>query len=304
MRAAHTLHPSMNASYSNLPFIGLENEAHKSNLKHAHRSINYTIQEISPRMQPWQTTSSLRIYSLGTYIVLLGLVYRIIYSGGNFWLENKINCSSFSRTGNLSLSHSMTENVQDRLEYLGDPFTHRILKRDAESRDFRSACFDFSVNSNKQVKCTPSFSVAGMPKGGTSALYFYLKQHPQLALMPKELCALDPPINAISSSLRKQYFDKLLPRERVCKDCLVGEGCISARDTSAYHFAIPSISTVFLLLRHPARHNYASYWFWCTPEEVSKKIGDCAPGRTKWNTRQNISYVDANNITQWHNFPR
>jgi hypothetical protein len=144
--------------------------------------------------------------------------------------------SSSSRAGKLFLSHLMTENINDRLEYLAVPFTHRVLKRDAGPWDFRSACFDFSVNGSKQVKCTPSFSVAGMPKSGTSALYLYRKHYPQLALMGKEICALDSPTNAMSASFRVPYFDWLLPLESVCKDCLVGEGCIGLgrRAASAY----------------------------------------------------------------------
>ena len=146
-----------------------------------------------------------------------------------------------------------------------------------------------------------------MPKSGTSALYFYLKHHPQLALMRKEICALDSPTNAMSASLRVPYFDRPLPLKSVCKDCVVGEGCIGLgrRDASAYQFAIPSLSTIFLLLRHPAKHQYASYWFWCTPEEVRSNMGECGPGKGNWNTRQNISYIDANNnLTRWYNFPR
>lgn len=248
----------------------------------------------------WRTCC-LQTYTVAT-LVVFWLTSREIRSN----VEFSSDWSSSSRVGNFFLSHSITESIKDRVEYFVDPFTHHLLKRDDEARDLRSACFDFSGNGSKQVKCIPSFSVAGMPKSGTSALYFYLKHHPQLALMSKELCALETPTNALSASLHVSYFEGLLPLESVCKDCLVGEGCIGlgARDASAYQFAIPSISTIFLLLRHPVKHKYASYWFWCTPEEIRSHIGQCGLGRSNWNTRQNITYVDANNITQWHKFPR
>jgi len=239
---------------------------------------------------------------MATVVVFL-LTYRNFGASLDLHLEKEKSWSSSSSAKNLAF---MTGKINNHLEYLADPFTQRVLKRDVGSRDFRSACFDFSVNSSsKQVKCTPSFSVAGMPKSGTSALYFYLKHHPQLALMRKELCALDSPTTAISLPSKK-YFDLLLPLESVCKDCLVGEGCIGLgmRDASAYQFAIPSLSTIFLLLRHPAKHLYASYWFWCTREEMSMKIKGCSPGTANWNPRQNITYVDANNMTRWYNFPR
>ena len=147
-----------------------------------------------------QRTACLWSYAVAT-VVLVWLTWRFIRSDLDFLLGKEKNWSSPSRAGNLLLSHSMTENTNDPLKYIADPFTHRVLKRDAGSRDFRSACFDFSGNSSKQVKCTPSFSVAGMPKSmpksGTSALYFYLKHHPQLALMRKEVCALNSPPNSI-----------------------------------------------------------------------------------------------------------
>lgn len=228
-------------------------------------------------------------------VVLVWLACRGIRLDLDYLLEKEKSSSSSGRAGNYS-----------RLEYLADPLTHRVLKRDAGSRDFRSACFDFSGNSSKQVMCTPSFSVAGMFKSGSSALYFYLKHHPQLALMRKEVCALDYPSDPMFASMSVPYFNGLPSIESVCKDCLVGEGCIGLgrRDAAAYRFAIPSLSTILLLLRHPAKHKYASYWFWCTPEEIKSNIGECGPGQGNWNPRKNVTFIDANNTTQWYNFPR
>jgi hypothetical protein len=145
-----------------------------------------------------------------------------------------------------------------------------------------------------------------MPKSGTSALYFYLKHHPQLALMRKELCALRSPPDSTFSKLAVPYFNGFPSIESVCKDCLVGEGCIGLgqRDAAAYRFAIPSLSTILLLLRHPTKHKYAGYWFWCTAQEVKENIEGCRPGQKHWNPRKNITYVDANNLMQWYNFPR
>ena len=150
----------------------------------------------------------------------------------------------------------------------------------------------------------PSFSIAGMPKSGTSALYFYLKHHPQLVLMPKEVNALEGHTGAMSWS--KSYFELLPSIENVCQDCLVGEANIGmgGADPAAYRFVLPSLSVIFLLLRHPAKHMYASYWFWCTPQEVEQNIEGCRPGQALWNPRKNITYVDTNNLTQWHSFPR
>ncbi len=70
------------------------------------------------------------------------------------------------------------------MEYFQDPSTNFLLKRDSEHK---AACFKSDGNSSK---CIPSFSIAGMPKSGTSALYFYLNTHHEVVLQDKEMCAL------------------------------------------------------------------------------------------------------------------
>lgn len=147
-----------------------------------------------------------------------------------------------------------------------------------------------------------------MPKSGTSALYFYLNHHPQLVLHHKESCALNKNVHdATPGTLQPDhvYFESLPPIEKVCPQCLVGEACISLGllDSAAYKTLAPSLSTVFLLLRNPVRHMYASYWFWCTREETNAEIPGCCDGQDKWNPRKNVTYTK-DGEEQWYDFPR
>lgn len=246
---------------------------------------------------------------------------RNIYSNDGFLMVERSRLYSF-KTKDLFEPHRIRGNDDDRLAYILDPSSRRLVERDATSKDYRASCYDFSgtaINNtnNEYVRCTPSFSIAGMPKSGTSALHYYLRHHPDLMLMDKEKCVLDGPrfyerniggglISSSNSSLSQSYFELLPPIQNVCKDCLVGEACVEMglRDVAAYKSAMPSLAAIFLLLRHPAKQIYASYWFWCTVEEIQEKVPGCLPGQDNWNPQKNISYVNANGLVEWYDFPR
>lgn len=183
--------------------------------------------------------------------------------------------------------------------YLVNPATQQYYIKSERSPRHSADCFP-----SENGTCFPSFSIAGMPKSGTSALYFYLKHHPQLVLQKKELCALAlpwAPLRTVST----RYFQELPRSQDVCTKCIVGEACIDMglMDTHAYRHFLPSISTVFILLRNPIDRMYAAYWFWCTPEEEEMNIPQCSPGSPKWNPRKNVSYFQKGH-ERWYNFPR
>ena len=138
------------------------------------------------------------------------------------------------------------------------------------------------------IKCLPSFSIVGIPKSGTSALWWYLQSHPKLVAVSKEKCALGEtyPVSPIIN-----YFRALPSVGEVCPECLVYEACIflstpsNATYPQIYRKILPTISHALLLVRHPLEWLYASYWYWCLDEEKAI-MPDCA-----YNPRTNVTYT-------------
>ena len=185
-------------------------------------------------------------------------------------------------------------------EYIHDIASGQLWNMEDRKPNRTALCFG---KEDTGSKCFPSFSIVGMPKSGTSALYFYLKHHPQLVFNEKESCALEP-LSGSPPRTNSAYFERLPSIDVVCPTCLVGEACILMglmADPESYRFLLPSIDTAFLLLRNPLDRLYAAYWFWCTDEEAKMEIPGCVLGG--WNPRKNITWVK-NGTEYWYNFPR
>jgi hypothetical protein len=208
----------------------------------------------------------------------------------------------FNRGNNLEMQ--IVSFIQPMLanEILVSP-SGKVLNWTQSLPSHSAPCID--IKDSNTFSCLPSFSIAGMPKSGSSALHWYLSQYPKLSFMPKELCAVGASKKANSYDT---YFSMLPDSEKLCKDCLVGETCISMgmqlATATAYRAAVPTIKDVFLLVRNPIDHMYASYWFWCTWEETNMPLEMCKSTSARWNPRKNVIYVDESGVEKWYDFPR
>ena len=52
----------------------------------------------------------------------------------------------------------------------------------------------------------PNFFIVGAPKSGTTALYDYLKKHPQVYLPKKEICFFSPDLSMRTPHLRESVY--------------------------------------------------------------------------------------------------
>jgi len=208
----------------------------------------------------------------------------------------------FSRDGNPSLPIVSFFQPKLATEIFISP-SGRVLNLTQSLPSHSAPCID--TKDNNTFSCFPSFSIADMPKGGSSALHWYLSQHPKLSFMRKELCAVGTGNKANSYDT---YFSMLPDSEKICKDCMVGETCIAMGKqlgtAIAYRAAVPTIKDVFLLLRNPIQHMYASYWFWCTLEEKNMPLEMYKSTSARWNPRKNVTYVDESGLEKWYDFPR
>lgn len=209
-----------------------------------------------------------------------------------------LSCALFFVTykqKNISLAGPLKEDSTN-FEF-PSPFTGATIRSTHRLPGFRAPCFFLG---NDTVKCLPSFSVAGMPKSGTSALWWYLSHHPHILPQKKlEKCATPGKLT--------EYFSAQPNVATVCPDCIVGDQCIglgSSKFISAiYRTMVPTINIYFLLLRQPLEMLYASYWFWCTSDERIMGIPGCQPGRASWNPRKNVTYI-VDGVEKWHAFHR
>jgi hypothetical protein len=193
-----------------------------------------------------------------------------------------------------------------RTTFTAPTFFHQLHLDEDRTPTHKADCYRLDHLDAKPYRCLPSFSIAGFPKAGTSALHWYLGHHPKIIQAPKELC----PIGKTS----EQYFKSLPPVHDVCSDCVVGETCINlhwfAREDLywsrlAYKMVVPTLRKVLFLVRNPLDLAYAAYWFWCTPEEKARPELDLIPGveHCDWNPQKNITFVKEGQL-RWYDFPR
>eukprot|EP00983_Pelagomonas_calceolata_P045600 1139818-Pelagomonas_calceolata.AAC.1 len=188
---------------------------------------------------------------------------------------------------------------------------------------FKAQCFPHpTLEELNRTICVPSFALFGYPKAGTSAFWFYLRQHPSVHESPKEQC-LDPnspdsyfkilpsTTDLCASKQKKNREgkeDTVVPASNRRKDmraCIVGDFCIGAAHqhfrAKAYKSQFP-IKDVFVLVRNPVAWNYAAYWYWVTEEEKQNK-DLMKVVKANRNRRKNISYFK-NGAEMWYDFPR
>ena len=135
-----------------------------------------------------------------------------------------------------------------------------------------------------------SFSLAGLGKSGSSALMWYLENHPDISrVAPKEMCFFDDP------DLYRVYAASATP------GAVYGDSCLKlASADSHFHdmyssFVLKQNALIILLLRNPIKRLYASYWYWCTNEELRivavKEYCDVHGG---WNPRTTVAVAGGN----------
>ena len=73
----------------------------------------------------------------------------------------------------------------------------------------QSAFLNETRNGNKQRRQLPQAILIGVQKGGTTALFSYLNQHPYIANTKKELWFLDQQVDKL---VRKRHDGKGIPR--------------------------------------------------------------------------------------------
>jgi hypothetical protein len=136
---------------------------------------------------------------------------------------------------------------------------------------------------------TPNFFVAGAPKAGTTSLYHYLRQHPQIYMSPiKEPCFfapevvdftpdarrnfngtreavaayLDGPLDSLGSGIVLDWPDYLKLFKRVKDEIAIGEVSGSYLASSGAAGAIRSRipdARIVIMLRHPVDRLYSQY---------------------------------------------
>lgn len=160
----------------------------------------------------------------------------------------------------------------------------------------RAHCYTMGGNSTngKVTRCLPSFTISGVGKSGTSALHYYLARHPSIVMQRKEIC----PVARDHFETTDIYFESLPTWESLCADCIVGDSCIVVTNpiftwaTSIVHRSLlPTISLSFLLVRNPLDHEYASYFFWCTDEEVESFKSAAAGSKCDWRPREPVTLL-------------
>ncbi len=124
----------------------------------------------------------------------------------------------------------------------------------------------------------PNFLIIGAPKCGTTALYYYLKQHPQIYMSsvkeprffmhvesPPEFCGPGSELYLRSSVVRLEDYQALF--QGVCQETAIGEASVPY--LSSYHPRItaetirrhiPAVRLI-AILRQPAERAYSSFTY-------------------------------------------
>ena len=140
-----------------------------------------------------------------------------------------------------------------------------------------------------------AFSLVGIPKSGTTALLWYLEDHPSVArVIPKETCFHDSP---------SRYMEHI-NKKPICNGCVFGDSCLklfqSHDDVHRLYaqYVLSSNSTMILLVRNPLSRIYASYWYWCTEAERKRvDVREYCDQHGNWNPRKTITLRDNSTFT-------
>lgn len=166
-----------------------------------------------------------------------------------------------------------------RHSFFVSPFDGRSIDLERDrlgGRTMRASCYDLGRNLSR---CLPSVTLAGFPKAGTSALYYYLSNHPELRMPPKEFCAM--PSSGSMGQVKGHgvlpYYSSLPSFESTCENCVVMEACIknlaywtpdhAPLHPTVYKSFVPTLEKVIVLVRNPLELAYAGYHYWCTDQE-------------------------------------
>lgn len=104
----------------------------------------------------------------------------------------------------------------------------------------------------------PSFFIVGAPKCGTTALYFYLKQHPQLYLPQKELYFFGSDFTFRHPRPSLQYYGSLFTSALPAQLC--GEASVwylYSKKAAEEIFAFNPNAKIIIMLRNPVQMLYA-----------------------------------------------
>ena len=112
---------------------------------------------------------------------------------------------------------------------------------------------------------SPTFFLAGAPKAGTTSLFRYLGQHPEIAIASvKEPCYFAPelPVDAATDLHRQSWESYLALFAHAGQARAIGEGSVayfsSATAAAAIHARLPG-ARILLMLRDPADRLFAHY---------------------------------------------
>jgi len=123
----------------------------------------------------------------------------------------------------------------------------------------------------------PTFIIAGAPKSGTTALWAYLKEHPDICMARRkepgffsdDLGELDKPIHKMGSgglqpgrlkkgmTWYKELFNSCHEKQELGEASVRYFSCPNS--TSLIKSTLPHIKLIFLL-RHPVERLYSQYW--------------------------------------------
>lgn len=126
--------------------------------------------------------------------------------------------------------------------------------------NFRNPCFSYlPANSNTStLVCVPSIWIAGFGKSGTSALYYYLSLHPQIAgHEQKEVCPLSGE-SALEFLLRLTQMRAPRSYQLLALGCIESSSPILMQLAKEFHEM-----RVILLFRMYPSWLYAAWHFWC-----------------------------------------
>ena len=135
-----------------------------------------------------------------------------------------------------------------------------------------------------------SFSLVGLGKSGSSALMWYLENHPSIShVVPKETCFFDDP------DLYRAYA------AATATGAVYGDSCLKLSVADAHlhdmysSFVLKPNATIILLVRNPIKRLYASYWYWCTSEELrNAAVKEYCDAHGGWNPRTTVGVAGGN----------
>jgi len=116
---------------------------------------------------------------------------------------------------------------------------------------------------------SPDFIIAGVSKAGTGALRYYLSQHPEIWIAPREIHYFDT------------YYDKDMEWYQshfdAPDDALTGEKSpsymASHMAAERMHMVIPEVKLIFLI-REPVSRAYSAYWFYRLKDDYYDSFRD------------------------------